>query len=225
MNAVKILYYITFLFALGAFIMLSMSLPTEYMVTATIVNSGGQTTGSINFGIFRGSKLLTTDDAGASEVKEFLVFDEYNDSLHPLIVYIAILTTCFAVVSALIATILSFINIFKNEKFSSAVGPMALGFYNMLGAILSSVTLILLTSVLFGTFDGEVTSTAEQNLGYSSTGVALGYSFWLQMASIALLSLNCGTIILAQSYKNLGSDKSAAAIPRLTRSTKTRDVL
>lgn len=72
MNAVKILYYITFLFALGAFIMLSTSLPTEYMVTATIVNSEGQTTGSINFGIFRGSKLLTTDDAGASEVKEFL---------------------------------------------------------------------------------------------------------------------------------------------------------
>lgn len=85
MNAVKILYYITFLFALGAFIMLSTSLPTEYMVTATIVNSEGQTTGSINFGIFRGSKLLTTDDAGASEVKEFL--GEWH-IVWPVLIYI-----------------------------------------------------------------------------------------------------------------------------------------
>lgn len=77
--------------------------------------------------------------------------------------------------------------------------------------------------MLFGTLDGDITSKTERDQQYSSDDLSLGYSFWIQVAGIALLAFNCGTIILAESYKDPEMNRKDEGVPRLTRSIKTED--
>ena len=61
------------------------------------------------------------------------VLDEHKDLYHPLITYVLLLLTGFAVVCALIAAVLSLVNVAKLYPTWSVQGPIGMCFYNVTG--------------------------------------------------------------------------------------------
>ncbi|KAJ8025748.1 hypothetical protein HOLleu_33391 [Holothuria leucospilota] len=218
MYSVKIFYYMTFLAALVAFAFLAASIPTEYMVEANVMDSGGKIVGFIHFGILRGTKNLN------GETGNFIVLDEHKNLFHPLITYILLILTAFATVSALIAAVLSLVNIAKLFPMKSFQGPIGMCFYNVTGVLLSTTGIILFTSVLFGPLDEEVLSPDDQALGYSTGQLALSYSFWLQIAAVTLLGVNIGMIIISQTYRD-PEEEGSKGVPQLMKTAQKEDVL
>lgn len=67
-------------------------------------------------------------------------------------------------------------------------------------------------------------SPDDQALGYSTGQLALGYSFWFQIAAITLLGVNVGMIILSQTYRDPEEEESKG-VPQLMKTAQKEDVL